>query len=189
MGEPLTFVVTLVLKVVALLFLLRFVLQAVHASFYNPVSEGIVRFTNPVLDPVRKVLRPYRNLDFASFVMAWVAHMLAVVFHIWSDEQLSIDVFAILTDGLRTTLSLVVGIFLVAIFVSIIMSWIAPQVYSPAAIIARELAEPLLAPARRVLPPLGGIDLSPMITIVVLMLVQSYAIGVVLPCQYQSWCG
>ena len=188
MGEPLTFVVTLVLKVVALLFLLRFVLQAVHASFYNPVSEGIVRFTNPVLDPVRKVLRSYRNLDFASFVMAWVVHMLAVAFHAWS-VGLPVDLFAIATDGLRTTLSLVVGIFLVAIFVSIIMSWIAPQVYSPAAIIARELAEPLLAPARRILPPLGGIDLSPMITIIVLMLVQSYAIGTVLPCQYQSWCG
>ena len=188
MGEPLTFVVTLVLRVAALLFLLRFVLQAVHASFYNPVSEGIIRFTNPVLDPVRKVLRPYRNLDFASFVMAWVVHMLAVLLHIFS-VGLPIDIFAIITDGLNTTLSLVVGIFLVAIFVSIIMSWIAPQVYSPAAIIARELAEPLLAPARRILPPLGGIDLSPMITIVVLMLVQSYAIGVVLPCQYQSWCG
>ena len=188
MGEPLTFVVTLVLRVAALLFLLRFVLQAVHASFYNPVSEGIVRFTNPVLDPVRKVLRPYRNLDFAAFVMAWVVHMLAVAFHIWS-TGLPIDVIAVLTDGLRTTLSLVVGIFTVAIFVSIIMSWIAPQVYSPAAIIARELAEPLLGPARRILPPLGGIDLSPMIAIVVLMLVQSYVIGVVLPCQYQSWCG
>lgn len=188
MADPLTFVVTLVLRVGALLFLLRFVLQAVHASFYNPVSEGIVRFTNPVLEPVRKVLRPYRNLDFAAFVMAWVMHMLAITFSVWSDG-LTIAVFAILTDGLRTTLSLVVGIFLVAIFVSIIMSWIAPQVYSPAAIIARELAEPLLAPARRILPPLGGIDLSPMITIVVLMLVQGYIIGVVLPCQYQSWCG
>ena len=137
---------------------------------------------------MRKVLRPYRNLDFAAFVMAWVVHMLAVAFHIWS-AGLPIDVFAVLTDGLRTTLSLVVGIFTVAIFVSIIMSWIAPQVYSPAAIIARELAEPLLGPARRILPPLGGIDLSPMIAIVVLMLVQSYVIGVVLPCQYQSWCG
>lgn len=186
MGDPLTFVVTLVLRVAALLFLLRFVLQAVHASFYNPVCEGIVRFTNPVLEPVRKVLRPYRNLDFASFVMAWVAHMFTVMFHIWANDW-PIDIFAILTDGLHTTLSLVVGIFLIAILVSIIMSWIAPQVYSPAAIIARELAEPLLAPARRILPALGGIDLSPMIIIAVLLLIQRFAIGAVLPCQ--SWCG
>ena len=186
MGEPLTFVVTLVLRVAALLFLMRFVLQAVHASFYNPFSEGIVRLTSPVLNPLRQVLRPYRNLDFAAFVVAWVMHMLAALFAIWSGG-LPIEVVAVLTDGLRATLSLVVGIFLVAIFVSIIMSWIAPGVYSPAAIIARELAEPLLAPARRILPPLGGIDLSPMITIVVLMLIQSYAINAVLPCQ--QWCG
>ena len=186
MGDPLTFVITLVLRVAALLFLMRFVLQAVHASFYNPFSEGIVRLTNPVLNPLRQLLRPYRNLDFAAFVMAWVMHILAALFAIWA-SALPIEVFAVLTDGLRATLSLVVGIFLVAIFVSIIMSWIAPGVYSPAAIIARELAEPLLAPARRILPPLGGIDLSPMITIVVLMLIQNFAINAVLPCQL--WCG
>lgn len=186
MGEPLTFVVTLVLRVAALLFLLRFVLQAVHASFYNPFSEGIIRLTDPVLNPLRQLLRPFRNLDFAAFVMAWAMHMLAALVSIWS-AGLPIEVFAVLTDGLRATLSLVVGIFLVAIFVSIIMSWIAPSVYSPAAIIARELAEPLLAPARRILPPLGGIDLSPMITIVVLMLIQNFAIRAVLPCQL--WCG
>ncbi len=186
MVDPLTFVVTLVLRVAALLFLLRFVLQAVHASFYNPFSEGIVRFTNPILNPLRQVLRPYRNLDFASFAVAWLLHMLAATVAIWAAGH-PFEVLAMLTDGLRATLSLVVGIFMVAIFVSIIMSWIAPGVYSPAAIIARELAEPLLAPARRVLPPLGGIDLSPMITIVVLMLIQSYAINAVLPCQL--WCG
>lgn len=186
MGDPLTFVVTLALRVGALLFLLRFILQAVHASFYNPLSEGIVRFTDPVLNPLRQVLRPYRNLDFASFVMGWVVHMLAAALYIWLAGH-PIEVIAVLTDALRATLSLVVGIFVVAIFVSIIMSWIAPQVYSPAAIIARELAEPLLAPARRILPPLGGLDLSPMITIVVLMLIQGYVINAVLPCQL--WCG
>ena len=186
MGEPLTFVVTLALRAGALLLLLRFVLQAVHASFYNPFSEGIVRLTDPILKPLRQALRPYRNLDFAAFVMGWAMHMLAATIYIWSGG-LPVELFAVVTDGLRATLSLVVGIFMVAIFVSIIMSWIAPGVYSPAAIIARELAEPLLAPARRILPPLGGIDLSPMITIVVLMLIQSYAINAVLPCQL--WCG
>ena len=186
MGEPLTFILTLALRVGALLFLLRFVLQAVQASFYNPFSEGIVRITNPVLNPLRQVLRPYRNLDFASFVLAWVMHMLvAALFSLSGDAPL--EILPILTDSLRATLNLAIGIFLVAIFVSIIMSWIAPNVYSPAAIIARELAEPLLAPARRILPPLGGIDLSPMITIVVLLLIQGWVLNAVLPCQ--RWCG
>ena len=186
MGDPLTFIVTLVLRVGALLFLLRFILQAVHASSNNPFCEGIVRITNPVLNPLRQVLRPYRNLDFAAFVMSWVMHMLAAAVYIWAME-VPIGVFAVLMDGLHATVGLALGIFLVAIFVSIIMSWIAPNVYSPAATIARELAEPLLAPARRILPPLGGLDLSPMITIVVLMLIQSFVLNAVLPCQ--QWCG
>lgn len=186
MGEPLTFVVTFVLRVAALLFLLRFILQAVRASFYNPFSSGIVRITDPVLNPVRQVLRPYRNLDIAAFAIAWIVHTVAVVVHVWS-AGVPMDVLAILNDGLRATLGLVIGIFLVAIFVSIIMSWIAPGVYSPAAVIAREVAEPLLSPARRILPPLGGLDLSPMITILVLILIQSFALNALLPCRL--WCG
>ena len=73
MSDPFLFVLRFVLQVAALLFLLRFVLQAVRASFYNPFCEGIVRFTDPVLRPLRSVLRPYRNLDLASFAMAWLA--------------------------------------------------------------------------------------------------------------------
>jgi YggT family protein len=80
-----------------------------------------------------------------------------------------------------------VWIFLIAIFLSIVMSWIAPNVYSPAANIAREVAEPLLSPARRILPPLGGLDLSPMITILVLFLIQSFVLGSLLP--YRVWPG
>jgi len=186
MGDPLTFVITFALRIVALLFLLRFILQAVHASFYNPFTEGIVRITNPVLNPLRQVLRPYRNLDFAAFAMAWISHMLAAWMHAWMGD-LGVDVLVIVNDGLRMTVGLAVGVFLVAIFVSIVMSWIAPGVYSPAAIIAREIAEPLLAPARRILPALGGLDLSPMITILVLLLAQGFLLNTLLPCKL--WCG
>lgn len=186
MGEPLTFVVTFVLRVAALLFLLRFILQAARASFYNPFSSGVVRITDPVLNPVRLILRPYRNLDIAAFATAWIVHTVAVVLQVWS-AGMPMDVLAVLNDGLRATLGLVIGIFLVAVFVSVIMSWIAPGVYSPAAGIAREIAEPILAPARRILPPLGGLDLSPMITILVLILIQSFALNALLPCRL--WCG
>ncbi len=180
MGDPFTFVVTFVLRVVALVLVLRFILQAVRASFYNPFSEGIVRITDPVLRPLRLVLRPYRNLDFASFAAAWAAHVVAATTYVVANG-LPMDVVFILSDALRATLNLVVGVFLVAIFVSVLMSWLAPGVYSPAATIARSIAEPVLAPARRVLPPLGGLDLSPMVTILVLLLIQGTVLGALLP--------
>ena len=180
MGDPVTFVITFVLRVAALVLLLRFILQAVRASFYNPFCEGIVRITDPVLRPVRLVLRPYRNLDFASFATAWATHVLAATTHVFANS-LPMDVLFILSDALRATLNLVIGVFLVAIFVSVLMSWLAPGVYSPAANIARSIAEPVLVPARRVLPPLGGLDLSPMVTILVLLLIQGTVLGALLP--------
>ena len=187
MSEPLTFVVTFALRVAALIFLLRFVLQAVRASFYNPFCEGIARATDPVLKPLRNVVRPYKNLDFASFGMAWLAHALVVVVQVWVNESVPMNWLFVLNDSLHTTLSWVVNIFIAAIVVTIVVSWFAPGVYSPAATIAQEIAEPVLVPSRKLLPPLGGLDLSPMITILVLYLIQGFVLSGLLP--YRLWSG
>lgn len=181
MSDPFIFVLRFVLQVAALLFLLRFVLQAVRASFYNPFSEGIVRFTDPVLRPLRSVLPAFRNWDLASFAMAWLAHLVMSTLRFFAFGGGAFDILFIFSDALHGTLNLVVMIFLVAIFVTVIMSWLAPGVYSPASLIAREVAEPLLARVRRLLPPLGGLDLSPMVAILALLLVQSFVLGALLP--------
>ena len=186
MSEPLTFIITFVLRCVALLLLLRFVLQAVRASFHNPFSETVVRITDPVLKNLRLIVRPYRNLDFASFATAWLVHLLAAITYVLANG-LPADFVFLLNDALRATLNLIVNIFLVAIVVSIVMSWLAPGIYSPATNIAREIAEPLLAPARRVLPPLGGLDLSPMITLLALFLIESFVLANLLP--FRLWPG
>ena len=186
MSEPLTFIVTLALRCVALVFLLRFVLQTVRASFHNPFTETVVRITDPLLRNLRMVLRPHRNLDFASFVAAWLAHLLAALAYVLAND-LPANFLFLLNDALHATLNLSVNIFLVAIVVSIVMSWLAPGIYSPATNIAREIAEPLLAPARRVLPAIGGLDLSPMITLLVLFLIQSFVLPGLLP--FRLWPG
>lgn len=186
MSEPLTFIITLVLRCVALVFLLRFVLQAVRASFHNPFTEAVVRITDPLLRNLRPVLRPYRNLDFASFATAWLAHLLAALTHVLASDLPAHFLF-LLNDALHATLNLIVNIFLVAIVVAIVMSWLAPGIYSPATNIAREVAEPLLAPARRVLPAIGGLDLSPMITLLVLFFIQSFVLPGLLP--FRLWPG
>lgn len=181
MTDPLVFVLRFALQVAAMLFLLRFVLQAARASFYNPLCEGIVRFTDPVLRPVRLVLRPYRNLDLASFAMAWLAHIVISAARHIAAHGAAVDYLFILSDALHSTLNLMIMIFLVAIFVTVAMSWLAPGVYSPATIVARELAEPLLSRARRLLPALGGLDLSPMIAILGLFMLQHFVLGALLP--------
>lgn len=186
MSESLTFILTFALRCGALILLLRFVLQAVRANFYNPFSETVVRITDPLLKPLRLILRSYRNLDFASFAAAWLVHLLAAIVYVLANDLPMHFVF-LLNDALRATLNLIVNIFLVAIVVSIVMSWLAPGIYSPATTIAREIAEPVLAPARRVLPPLGGLDLSPMVTLLALFLIQNFVLANLLP--YRLWPG
>ena len=185
MGDTLIFIVTFLLRAAGLIFLLRFILQACRADFYNPISEGIVKATNPVLNPIRLVLRPYRNLDTASFLMAWIVHALVLVTFML-EREFGLDPIVILNDSLRATISAVITVFLIAIFISIVISWIAPQVSSPGTSLIRDVAEPVLSPARRVIPPIGGtLDLSPILTVIVLSAIQGPVLAALLP--YRFW--
>ena len=185
MGDTLAFIVIFLLRAAGFIFLLRFILQACRADFYNPFSEGIVKATNPVLNPIRVVLRPYRNLDLASFLVAWIAHALVLVTFM-VERELGLDAIAILNDSLHATISAVITILLIAIFISIVISWIAPQLHSPGTSLIRDVAEPVLSPARRVIPPIGGtLDLSPILTVMVLAIIQGSVLQALLP--YRFW--
>lgn len=185
MGDTLAFIIIFLLRAAALLFLLRFVLQLCRADFYNPLSMGIARATDPVLGPVRKVLGGWRNIDFASFAAAWLAHAVMLVVFI-VQKELPMAALVILTDTLRATLSALIWIFLIAIFISIVMSWIAPHVVSPGTDLIRQVAEPVMAPARRIIPSIGGgLDLSPILTVLVLTVIQGPILSRLLP--YGLW--
>ncbi|MFP6797119.1 MAG: YggT family protein [Pseudomonadales bacterium] len=178
MLEPIMFLVRLVLSVFAFLFLMRFVLQVVHADFYNPISSAIVRFTNPVLRVVRRVVPTYRNFDLASFGATLIAYTLADLTRILMSGA-NIDWWALITLELYQTLDLLVSIFLFAIFILIALSWLVQfgiihGTRSPATTLINQICEPVLRPARKMLPPMGMIDLSPMITIVVLWTIQRW---------------
>ena len=178
MLEPILFVVRLVLSVFAFLFLMRFVLQAVHADFYNPISSAIVRFTNPVLRVVRHVLPTYRNLDLASFAATVTAYTLADLTDLLIRER-DFSWWTLISYELYQTLDLLVSIFLFAIFIMIALSWLVQfgiihGSRSPATMLLNQICEPILRPARKLLPSIGIIDLSPMITIVVLWLIQQW---------------
>lgn len=176
MPEPVAFILQFLLQAAAIFFLLRFVLQAVRADVRNPLSSSIIKLTNPVLQPLRYVLPSFRNLDTASFVTAWVALTLMVATG-WNPQY---TIIMVLTAGLYWTLNFIVWIFLITIFATIILSWVAPGSYSPFAAAAHQIAEPALAPARKLLPPISGIDLSPIITVLALTLIKGYVLPLLL---------
>lgn len=185
MGGPVAFVIQFILSAVAVLFLIRFILQATRADFYNPISQGIVRYTDPVLKPLRVVIPSYRNLDLAAFMATWIVSIVTIIVAVimtgsYSNatvveliRSLGLEVGAIV-GGVYRTLDLFLSFYWIAIFLSIIVSFVAPATYNPVISLLNQICEPVLAPARRVLPALGGLDLSPLIVFLVLALLQRF---------------
>lgn len=143
-----------------LVVLLRFLLQVARADFYNPVSQAIVKLTNPLLIPLRKVIPGVRGIDLASLVLALLVEI--VVFElIFLITGSLIPPIPVITWAALACLNLVLNIFFWGLLISIIFSWIAPYSRHPILLLLHQLMEPALAPFRRIIPSMGGLDITP----------------------------
>ncbi|MDH5178205.1 MAG: YggT family protein [Gammaproteobacteria bacterium] len=151
--------------------MLRFLLQLVRADFYNPVSQFLVKVTNPPLIPLRKIIPGIGGIDWASVLLMFGLKLGELVLRGLLPKS-SIPpmpgIFVIASAGL---LSLLVNVFLFSILIQVVISWISPGGYNPMVGLLQQLTEPLLRPARRLIPPISGLDLSPMAVIIVLYLI------------------
>lgn len=173
MTQALNFAVSLILGVITFIFVARFLLQACKVDFYNPISQGLVKATDPVLRPVRMVLPGYRNLDFAAFLAAVGAQILLIMSLTAIGGGYLGSITDLIVRALLEVIMLCIQIFWWSILIVIIAGWIAPGTYHPALALLAQITEPLLAPARRLLPPLGGLDFSPIIVILILGVIQN----------------
>jgi YggT family protein len=168
--RPLIFLIQVGFGLYTLAVMLRFLLQAVRADFHNPVSQFVVRITAPLLKPLRRVVPAVRGYDLASLTLAWLLKALELSI---IGALIGASAFpATLVWAVPALVSLVINIFLFAILIVVILSWINPQGYNPAMVILHRLTAPVLEPARRLIPPIGGIDLSPMLVMVGLYLLE-----------------
>ena len=142
--------------------LLRLLLQLARADFRNPLARAIVQLTDPVIRPLRRVLPPFGKVDTASVV----AILLAVALEIAS-VQLLLGIglpgpFVLLRSLAVHLLQLLLKTWLVCIILYAVMSFVAPGNYSPAQSLLASICEPVLRPVRRRIPPIAGLDLSPL---------------------------
>lgn len=158
-----------------LIVLLRFVLQLVRANFYNPLCQFAVKATQPLLKPLRRVIPSLFGLDMSSLVLAILVQMVifAVVLTL---SYMSFNILGLLAWALIGVFTLFLKVFFFAIIISVILSWVAPGGASPAAELVNQITEPALAPFRRILPSMGGLDISPILAFMVIQLLQSYVI-------------
>jgi YggT family protein len=146
--------------------LLRLMLQLARADFYNPISQFVVRLTNPLLVPLRRMIPPFGRIDSASLVLALAVQTLGTLVALAMIGYMPDNILLVLAWSLIGILSLVVKIYFFAILALIIFSWIAPQAHHPGLALLYQLTEPVMAPFRRLLPPVGGMDLSPILVFV-----------------------
>lgn len=162
----LTFLLSTVVDLYLFVLLTRFILQLVRADFYNPISQVVVKATNPVLVPLRKLVPARGNLDLAAII----AVLLLVIGKTYLLLMLSgagslPPVAAMVLYSLRALAGLLLNFLFFAVLVRVILSWVAPDPYNPFTAIMIQITEPVMAPVRRILPPMGGLDLSPLIVL------------------------
>lgn len=165
------FLIQTVFGLYVLAVMLRLLLQWLRADFYNPVSQFIVKITNPPLRPLRRIIPGLGGIDLAS-VLLLIALQMVELFLINMAMGHAIGAGNLFVDAVADLLGLLINIFIGAILIQVILSWLAPGNYNPLIGLVHKIAEPLLAPARRIIPPISGIDLSPLAALVVLQLLK-----------------
>ena len=153
--------------------LLRFLLQLARADFYNPISQALVRVTNPVVKPLRRLIPGFFGIDVASLLLAILVKFATVVsVFIIQTGGFNFNIGLALAISLLGCLVTVVNIYFLVMIGTIITSWIAAGSYHPAIVLINQIAEPIMAPFRRLLPPMGGIDFSPIVAFLALNVVK-----------------
>ncbi len=169
MTDPVIFVIDSLFSLYILAVLLRFLLQWCGANFYNPISQFLVKVTHPPLRILRRFVPPIGKIDTSSLVLVLTLQMLAD-FSILMLKGVSIGIGALTILSLTQLISMLINIFIYAVFARAILSWINPGAFSSASSILDSLTEPLLSTCRKFIPDLGGIDLSPLAVLMLLQL-------------------
>lgn len=139
----------------------RFLLQVARADFYNPISQFIVKATNPLLMPIRKIVPGLGGLDLASVVLGVLLQVIAMSLILIMQGYGLYNPAMLALWGFIGLLAMVVNVYFFALIISIVLSWIAPGSYHPAALLISQIVAPIMRPIQAILPSMGGLDISP----------------------------
>ncbi len=167
------FIISTLIGLFVLFLMLRFLLRLAKADYYNPISQGIVSITNPVVKPVSLAVPSLGRFDLPTLLVAILVQFIGLMVTM---ALYGYPFFSLLYLGwaMVGVVSLVLNIYFFALIIVVIASWIAPNTGHPVLSLATQITEPLCDPARRLIPPMGGLDLSVMFVIMGLILLEEY---------------
>lgn len=139
--------------------LVRFLMQVSRVDYYNPICQGIVKITDPPIKPLKRLIPAVRGVDFATLIVALVVQLVAIsLIMLIAGQAFFHPVY--LAWALIGMFSTILTIYFWALIIMVIASWIAPGSGHPAMALVYQLTDPICEPARKLLPPMGGIDFS-----------------------------
>ncbi|WP_041522163.1 YggT family protein [Gilvimarinus agarilyticus] len=156
--------------------LLRFLLQLSRADFYNPISQGISKATNPLLLPLRRIIPGLFGIDLACLVLALIVQWIVLQLILMMAGYGFFNPLMLLAWSVVGILAMLSSIYFWGMIIYIIASWVAPFSHNPALALLRQLIEPVMAPFRKIIPPLGPIDISPIFLMLALNLINQFVI-------------
>ncbi len=156
--------------------MLRFLLQLVRASFHNPVCQFLVKITNPPLVPLRRIIPGLKGVDVASLFLLFAVQLAAILLKLLIGGQ-PFSILILIPVAIADLLSLAVNIFMVAILIQVVLSWVGQGAHNPLTTMIYSLTEPVLRPVRRLIPPIGGMDLSPLVVLISIPLIKMLVIA------------
>lgn len=176
-NQAINFLISTIFGLYIAVVMIRFILQMVQADFYNPLSQFVVKITHPILAPLRRVIPAIGRVDTASIVLMVVLQLaeLALIFAL-AGHMPNVAGLAVLSVAELIKLSIYV--FMFSMIICAVMSWVQqPGMVNPVANLTRQMSEPIVAPFRKVIPPVGGMDFSILVAIIVLQLALILVVG------------
>jgi YggT family protein len=165
--RALIYIIDTLSTLITLVFLLRFWLPVFRADFRNPLAQGILQITSPIINPLRRVVPSIGRIDSATVLVAFLLQAVTQILVILLSGG-SPGAKFVVVGALFALVSLSLRLFMFAIIIRIVLSWLAPHAYNPATALLASITDPLLRPFRRLIPPLGGFDISPVFAIILL---------------------
>ncbi|HEX4975407.1 MAG TPA: YggT family protein [Pseudomonadales bacterium] len=171
------YLVQSVVSFYTLIVFLRFLLQLSRADFYNPVSQFVVKATAPVLNPLRRIIPGWGGLDIASLVLILVLQVSQLIAIILMMGYALPNIGLLIAWSAVGLFGLVLNFYFWAIMIQVILSWVAPMSHNPAVSLIFQVTEPVMGYARKLIPPMGGMDFSPIIVFMVIQLLKILVLG------------
>lgn len=177
-AAALAFIVNAIAQLYLFVLLLRLLLPWFGTDFRNPIAQAILKLTSPVVVPVRRIVPPIGRVDTATVLVAFIFQYVTIVvlsmirgfFELTNFTQIAVTTVVNL-------LILVLNLFIFAILIRVIMSWISPGGYNPILAVVHSITDPVLRPFQRFLPSMGGLDLSPLFAMILLTAVKIVVSG------------